>query len=453
VKILLWHGYLLSGSGSNVYTANLVRSWREQGHDVVLMCQERDTERLLDVDEIGDFSESNSQFRLERGAPSRRETGRCTLLRPHLGGILPVYVYDEYPGFTVKTYPQLSERELQAYTDRNVSALTTTLRWFDPDAVITGHEVMGPYIAKRAVEETGHSFVAKLHGSGLEYAVKQQERYLHFAAEGLQAAHAVVGGSRYMVQEASSVIPGWAHKAVVVNPGCDIGIFKPIRREGNDSTVGYVGKLIAAKGVHHLLAALPLTRAVRRAVIVGYGGSEEWLRRFADALGSGDLQVARRIAAQVESETLPHLLRFLEHPPPGFAEGAASQEVHFTGRLEHGPLAELLPTFDALAVPSVVPEAFGMVAAEAAAAGVLPIVPAHSGIGEAGAALEDALDRPGLLTFDPAQPIESLAAGLERVLALPLDERVSLEERAVALARRRWAWGHVADELLRVALT
>jgi hypothetical protein len=33
-----------------------------------------------------------------------------------------------------------------------------------------------------------------------------------------------------------------------------------------------------------------------------------------------------------------------------------------------------------------------------------------------------------------------------------LGERVPLERRAVALARRRWAWDHVADELLRVAL-
>jgi glycosyltransferase involved in cell wall biosynthesis len=452
VKILLWHGYLLSGSGSNVYTANLIRNWRKQRHDVLLMCQERDPDRLGDVDEVGDFSETNTEFRLHLAAPSLRAKGRCRLLRPHLAGTLPVYVYDDYAGFTVKTFVELSDRELHSYTERNVSALMTALRWFDPDVVITGHEVMGPYIAKLAVEETGHSFVAKLHGSGLEYAVKQQHRYLRYAEEGLQGAHAVVGGSRYMVQEAASVIPGWSHKAAVVNPGCDVDVFNPIERERNNGAVGYVGKLIAAKGVHHLLAALPLTRGVKSAVIVGYGGFEEGLRAFADALRAGDLERARRVAAEGETAPLPDLLRFLEDPPPGYIEAAAMREVHFTGRLEHGPLSKVLPTFDALAVPSVVPEAFGMVAAEAAAAGVLPVVPLHSGIGEAGAALEEALARPGFLTFDPGQPVSSLAAALDRVLRLPLGERVPLERRAVALARRRWAWDHVADELLRVAL-
>ena len=51
MKILLWHGYLLTGSGSNVYTANVAREWRSAGHDVVIMCQGRRTSELGFVDE------------------------------------------------------------------------------------------------------------------------------------------------------------------------------------------------------------------------------------------------------------------------------------------------------------------------------------------------------------------------------------------------------------------
>ena len=40
------------------------------------------------------------------------------------------------------------------------------------------------------------------------------------------------------------------------------------------------------------------------------------------------------------------------------------QRARFAGRLEHAELAELLPTCEALVVPSTFPEAFGMVAAE-----------------------------------------------------------------------------------------
>ena len=37
--ILLWHGYLLGGTGSNVYTRALAREWTRAGHDVVLVAR------------------------------------------------------------------------------------------------------------------------------------------------------------------------------------------------------------------------------------------------------------------------------------------------------------------------------------------------------------------------------------------------------------------------------
>src|SRR3954463_4187334 len=58
--------------------------------------------------------------------------------------------------------------------------------------------------------------------------------------------------------------------------------------------------------------------------------------------------------------------------------------VAFAGRLEHAELAELLPAAEAMAVTSTFPEAFGMVAAEGAAAGVLPIVAAPSRLAQGG---------------------------------------------------------------------
>ena len=44
VRILLWHGYLLGGTGSNVYTRALAREWSNAGHDVTVVCQERQPE-------------------------------------------------------------------------------------------------------------------------------------------------------------------------------------------------------------------------------------------------------------------------------------------------------------------------------------------------------------------------------------------------------------------------
>ena len=41
MRILIFHGYLLRGTGSNIYNANLARSLAGLGHEVHLFCQDR----------------------------------------------------------------------------------------------------------------------------------------------------------------------------------------------------------------------------------------------------------------------------------------------------------------------------------------------------------------------------------------------------------------------------
>ena len=445
MRILLWHGYLLTGSGSNVYTANVAREWRAAGHDVIVMCQDR---RARDLPFVDDAFDLDADASVVAAGP-----GSCRVVRPVIDPLLPVYVYDEYDGFDVKLFVDLTEGELDRYTRINVDAMARVIEGFRPDAIVTGHEVMGPEIARRACEATGTSYIAKLHGSALEYAVKAQPRYRRLAASGLGAARCVVGGSHYMVNEASSVIPGWSDRAEVVNPGCDVELFKPATVARTDPpTIMYVGKFIRAKGVHDLLAALGFLRTPEaRVVVVGYGGMDEDLRLLADALQRGDRDTIERLARNSVDGPLTHVLRALGSMDDAYLERAASFEIRFTGRLEHGPLSEVLPSADVLVVPSVVPEAFGMVAAEAAACGVLPIVPDHSGIAEAGEAVEEAIGAPGLLTFSSADPVRSIAEAIDRALGIPRSERDAMGLRAVQLARERWSWGHVADRLLSLA--
>ena len=447
MRILLWHGYLLTGSGSNVYTANLAREWRATGHDVIVMCQDRDAQALPFVDEAFDLAESSQSI--------ARRPGHCRVARPFIDRLLPVYVYDDYEGFEVKRFVDLTDEELDRYTSLNVDAMASVITGFEPEAIVTGHEVMGPEIARRACEVTGASYIAKLHGSALEYAVKLQERYRHYAGSGLGSARRVVGGSAYMVREASSVIPGWAHRAAVVNPGCDVELFKPSAAATEDPpTIMFVGKLMRAKGVHNLLAALGTMRCERvRVIIVGYGSLDEDLRRLADALQEGDTGTIRALAGASADGPLSSLQPLLDDGTmdDGYFERVADFHIHFTGRLEHGPLSQVLPSADILVVPSIVAEAFGMVAAEAAACGVLPIVPDHSGIAEAGAAVEEAIGVPGLLTFRSADPIRSVAETMDHVLAIPRSEREEMGAVAARLARTRWSWAHVADQLLDLA--
>src|SRR5713226_397462 len=69
-------------------------------------------------------------------------------------------------------------------------------------------------------------------------------------------------------------------------------------------------------------------------------------------------------------------------------EATAFARTLFTGPLEHRHLVHLLALADVTVVPSIFPEAFGMVAAEAAAAGSPPIVARHSGLAEIAEGLE-----------------------------------------------------------------
>jgi glycosyltransferase involved in cell wall biosynthesis len=123
--------------------------------------------------------------------------------------------------------------------------------------------------------------------------------------------------------------------------------------------------------------------------------------------------------------------------------------VLFTGPLEHRHLRHLWPLADVSVTPSVFPEAFGMVAAEAAACGSPPLVARHSGLGAVAAGLEAeyAPKHRDLASFASGDA-DDLAAKLESILALPREEWQLLSAAARRAAVGRWSWEHVAALLL-----
>ena len=150
-----------------------------------------------------------------------------------------------------------------------------------------------------------------------------------------------------------------------------------------------------------------------------------------------------------EEKPLSTLSAFLADPPPGYAEAAkgAAGSVELVGRLEHHEVAELLPYAEALVMPSTFPEAFGMVAAEAAACGALPVSADHSGMREVSRQLAAALpERVGRLTsFSVAEgAVEAIAERLSGWLALPEKERKAAREKLIETAGRLWSWEGVA---------
>jgi glycosyltransferase involved in cell wall biosynthesis len=264
-----------------------------------------------------------------------------------------------------------------------------------------------------------------------------------WGAETLAGAEVVYAGSEH-IRAVLDDVCGHVDRVEIVPPGVDVEEFRPEPRdealaalleearndppnpgnaderlpdEGNAArfarffaderpTVVYFGKLIENKGVQVLLEAIAGLEA--RAVVVGFGDFREQL------------------------------------------EALAPLGTLFTGALEHRHLRHLLPLCDVAVVPSIFPEAFGMVAAEAAAAGLLPVVSAHSGLAEVAAGIggEVGPEAAPLLSF-PAGDVAALRERLAAILALHSDRRGELGVAARRAVERRWSWSVVAERLLQ----
>ena len=407
MRIVLWHGYLLGGTGSNVYTRALAREWSRAGHEVVVLSQEPH--------------------------PEQYDLGGARHVRPEIGGVLPVFVLDRYQGLEARLLPGLSRAERERYVELNAAAVREEL---PADLVFANHVLLGGPVGAAS----GARYAVKAHGSELEYAMRGNEDLQAWGRESLARAGAVFVGSEHIRRVLEEVV-GHVDHVHEVPPGVDVDEFRPrpraralaalveeARRDppndgnerlpddgnaerlaeflaGDEPTVVYFGKLLYNKGVHLLLAALQELDA--RAVIVGFGDYREELERLA---------------------------------PP---------RTLFTGPLEHRHLVHLLALADATVVPSIFPEAFGMVAAEAAAAGSPPLVARHSGLAEIADGLEQ--EYPPhlrhLASFETGNAAE-LSAKLSELLSLPEPDRVAVREAARNATVGRWSWAGVARRLL-----
>jgi glycosyltransferase involved in cell wall biosynthesis len=410
MRILLWHGYLLGGTGSNVYTRALAREWSLAGHDVVVLSQEPHPE-LYDL-------------------------GTAQTARPEIGGLLPVFVLDRYEGLEARLLQDLTRAERERYVELNATAVRELL---PADLVFANHVLLGGAVGAAS----GTRYAVKAHGSELEYSMRDNAELQAWGRKALADADAVFVGSEH-IREVLEEVVGHLERVHEVPPGVDVDEFRPQPREealaelldearrdppnpgntrerlpddGNaerlaafferdEPTVLYFGKLLYNKGVHLLLDALRELDA--RAVIVGFGDYR----------------------TELEAQAPPRTL--------------------FTGPLEHRHLVHLLPLADVTVVPSVFPEAFGMVAAEAAAAGSPPLVARHSGLREIAEGLEAEYPAEHRhLTSFATGDAGDLTKKLHALLGLEPAERAMLGTAARRAAERRWSWAGVADRLLQ----
>jgi glycosyltransferase involved in cell wall biosynthesis len=321
MKILQFHGYLLRGTGSNVYNAQLARAFARTGAEVHLLSQDARAAELGFPPEI-------------------------TLHRPDIGGLLPVYVADRYEGFEARTFLECSDAEIEHYVAANVAAVREVAERERPDVGLANHLVMGPVILARALGPLGIPYAVKVHGSALEYVVKADpERFLPWAREGLAQARTVLVGSRHTGESLWAAMgdPELPGRTRLGPPGVDIEAFSPRDPAAAAEGVRALGRQLRAappeaaapgsaferdlaqrrtpssastgarparrlrRQAHRLQGCRPARRRMAarpgrgpdaKLVVVGFGAYREGFERLLRALAEGDLDAARALARE-----------------------------------------------------------------------------------------------------------------------------------------------------------
>ena len=362
MRIGVYHGYELTGSGSNEYTRYLARALAREGHDVHVLCREPRPEALSGVRAAYAWDaggESRALFSNETDA----EGAYVVHQLPH-GDIRPVYLTDKQREGDVKAFASLTDAELRAYHDLNVTVVRAVLRRHPLDVLHANHVLYQPVVARDAAGTT--PYIVFPHGSSIEYTLRGDDRYRAPVLEALDAAQGIITGSLEVQDRILDLYPEHKHtlqaKMRIVGVGVDTSVFKPVERAerrnsirrlsagGGDgkrpeqtrelrerldrgeldavrdyydaynhsqpdadlvaklasipwegSILLFVGALTAGKGLQSLIAALPaLLRRVpdTHLVVVGSGAYRETLEALTHAIASGNAALLEKLAAR-----------------------------------------------------------------------------------------------------------------------------------------------------------
>jgi glycosyltransferase involved in cell wall biosynthesis len=560
----LLHGYLLEGSGSNLWTRLVVQALCRSGHTVHLVCQEPHPEVY---DFIADAfvyrADDTVETRVSRDVPY---AGRCVAHQPELGATLPVYVWDEYEEFErVVPMVDLPDAEIEAYIARNAAVVERVVREHGITVLQANHVVLMSVVAQRVSRATGVPYFVMPHGSAIEYAARPDPRLRALAAGALADARGVLVSAAELgdrVHDLFPDVPSLAGKLAEVRVGVDTRGFQPIPRgqrpasieviadllrplprgrtpdqtralfdalvsgavhdaapgagtpddggrddaaldaaspeaapleaaiaeatryDGKapdvgaedalrgvdwvaDRTILFVGRIIAAKGVHCVVAALPeILRAEPRArlVVAGHGPLREPLEVLLHALATGDRALAHRIAEGGGDGGLERMAGVPEYWAALAREDRLDDYFHdaarllgpdsvvFTGYFTHRELVRLFPCCDVGVFPSMVRESGPMVFLEALASGCFPV-------GSYFAGTRDKIDTvapflpPDIAALMKVRPDPAhLAADLARVVPRALDAGPRHAATLRRVAEEEYDWAPIARRLARALL-
>lgn len=179
MTIGIYHGYELTGSGSNEYTRYIARGLARLGHHVHVLCRDR---RPASLDYVkaaylwtlggsgGLNATSDLLFLRDKEDLPKRETsagGSVTVhVLPH-AQIRPVFVCDKQRKGDVRMFIDLDNMQLNEYHTVSTTAVRAVLTAFPMQVVHANHLVYQPIVCADACAAVGVPFIIFPHGSSI----------------------------------------------------------------------------------------------------------------------------------------------------------------------------------------------------------------------------------------------------------------------------------------------
>ena len=244
--ICLLHGYLLEGSGSNLWTRAIVQALCRDGHAVHLVCQELHPE-IYDFIAAAYVHEQDGSVTtlFERDTPY---AAACLMHKPRLGDTLPVYVRDHYEEFAhAVPMVELPDEAIEAYLARNVAVVSQVVRDHGVTSMHANHAVLMSVVAERVSAATGIPFAIMPHGSAIEYAVKKDRRFHALAAGAFDRAARIFVIGPEMRRRVIDVFPDQTairSRISDLNLGVDTGAFSLVERKARGARMATLSAVL-----------------------------------------------------------------------------------------------------------------------------------------------------------------------------------------------------------------
>ena len=239
MKIGLFHGYELSGSGSNEYVRYLARTLAQAGHEIHIICREPNP-KSFDFINKGIKWELNGDSKILFDRESTNG-GKSILHQLPSPSINAVYLTDKQRPGNVKSFGSLTDEELKLYHQFVVNSLIPVLKAYPVEILHTNHIVYQPVAAAEVCPRLGIPFIIFPHGSAIEYTLRSDNRYKKLALEAIKKADGLIIGNFEVRDRILKLYPDSREKILakteIVGVGVDTSLFLPVKKNARNNKI------------------------------------------------------------------------------------------------------------------------------------------------------------------------------------------------------------------------